>query len=397
VGAALIVAARRPGELRLPLVLMHVAGMSLSFLLIHHLIGGPEDTESTVLYLKYGKLLLDTHRLPVAEYPPLALLAIGLATALGPPAVALPLLTLPIWLLGLQGLGRLSMWGPWAVAATTLWPAAIPFWELRFDAFAVGLFALALAEAWRERWLLAGVLLALGGCVKWYPLLAIGALALALLHQRHLRQIAQLLGSGSATIVAVTLPLAIVGPVGALTHPYTFQSARGISGESLPYTVMHLTGMAKANDFPWDTADYSPSWLAVVVAAQVVSVVGLFGLSWWRPRRSWATGALSPAVALLTNRIYSSQFSLVILASAAALLAVGRPDRRTTSIVVASAGIAVTAEYAIYPGAADPWFGLSVLSFAAVVVLLATAWNQLPHADDKDSESNEARTVPPCS
>ena len=378
--AALAFAARRPEDLRLGVVLGLVAGMAIGFLAVHHLIGGPHDTESAVLYERYGRQLLDTRRLPVAEYPPLALLALGVATAIGPPSVILPLLILPLWLLGLRSLGRLGPWGPWAIAATTLWAGVLPFWELRFDALAISLLALGLAAAWRDRWVAVGVLLALGGCVKWYPVLTLVVLAAGLIRARDLRRVGQLGIVGLATIVAVTVPLAIVGPTDALVHPYTFQSGRGIAGQSLPYAVLHLVGVAHTDDFPWETARYASGWLDVAIAVQVVAVGALLVLAWLRPRRAWALAALAPAVALLTNRIYSSQFTLVVLAAAGALLAVGRPSRRGTLVVVASAGLASVAGYGIYPGGADPWFRLSVVSLASLVALLGSAWAALPPA-----------------
>ena len=85
-----------------------------------------------------------------------------------------------------------------------------------------------------------------------------------------------------------------------------------------------------------------------------------------------ATAVLAPAVFLLSNRVFSPQFALVVLAAwavAAALLA--RSAREQLGLGVA-AMLATYANAVVIPGFATPFLPWSLLFFG--VALCLTAW-----------------------
>ena len=85
-----------------------------------------------------------------------------------------------------------------------------------------------------------------------------------------------------------------------------------------------------------------------------------------------ACAALAPAVFLLTNRVFSPQFALVVLAAwavAAALLA--RSAREQLALGLA-AMLATYANAVVIPGFADPFLPWSALFFT--VALALTGW-----------------------
>ena len=108
----------------------------------------------------------------------------------------------------------------------------------------------------------------------------------------------------------------------------------------------------------------------VVLAVLVALVVA----AWRRPRWTSGLALAAPAVFLLGNRIFSPQFLLPLAAVWAAGLAMTPPPRRPpAALVVVLLGVAVTANWAVWPRGAASWVPLQWLLFAAAGTLTVLA------------------------
>jgi hypothetical protein len=119
------------------------------------------------------------------------------------------------------------------------------------------------------------------------------------------------------------------------------------------------------------------------VTVQVLLLLGVVALA-VRARRDLDAGvavaALAPAVFLLTNRIFSPQFALVLLAAwAVASSLLVRSARQQLGVGMAAMA-ATWANAMVIPGFADPFLPWSALFFgvslALTVWLLLVAWRR---------------------
>jgi uncharacterized membrane protein len=275
-----------------------------------------------------------------------------------------------------------TRWSAWFAAVVGLWPLNAFFWEFRFDVVPTSLLVAGLVLAWRERWLLAGIVLGLGAAVKWTPALAAAALALWLLTHGAARAGARHVIAFATTLLAVHLPFLLWAPDRVL-HAYTEQGGRGITGESLPFIPLRVLGLAHVGGEFYDAA-VVPGWAnaaAVVVQALLVLATLALAVRARTLRVAVAFAALVPVVFLLPNRIFSPQFLVLLLASwavAGALLSRSRIDQ----LVFCSAALVATlANALVYPTQSQDWFEFSALLF--LFAIAASAWVVVRGATDR--------------
>lgn len=378
-GVALIgvlVATRgRRGELRAATVVVLAAILHLGFLSIHidarglsdFAVNGPPgiaDYEIRELLPGYGRVFLASG-LPAVEYPPGAIAAFALATALGPFPLSFPLLVLPLLLGAWWAIARLGPDAPWLVAGVALCSTIVPFWEVKFETLPAGLLTLGLVAASRRSWAWAGLLLGLGAASKWYPGLAVPILALGLLRRREVQSATRLLGAAAVALLAFTLPF--LGRIDALYSPYRFHAARGVTGESLPFLPAHLFGLATPPGSVQDPA-VVPTWLpGASVGIVTAALATLAVMAWRRPERALVLAAAAPAAFLLLNRVFSPQFivALAALWVFAAAVQPWSPRRRVTTVGLL--GVAATANWAVWPVGTDHWIVMQWVLFVAAV------------------------------
>jgi uncharacterized membrane protein len=157
---------------------------------------------------------------------------------------------------------------------------------------------------WRERWALTGALLALGGWLKFWPLLFVVPLALDLWRRKEGLSAAL----GTFTWVSVLVNgFFIVRNADGWWAPYAFQKERAadITANSVWYW-----GFAKP---------VSTGTLNVVVPVLLVLGIGIAcGVGWWRAQREDAfpfvqvCGAIL-TVFMVTNKAHSPQYALWLL------------------------------------------------------------------------------------
>ncbi|MCU1601653.1 MAG: hypothetical protein JWO22_2362 [Frankiales bacterium] len=157
---------------------------------------------------------------------------------------------------------------------------------------------------WRERFVLAGALLAVGGWLKFWPLLFVVPLALDLLHRR--RNVAGALGAFVWTSVIVNGYFIIVSPDGWWA-PYAFQQKRAadITANSVWYW-----GFTKP-----PSVDTLNSVIPVLLLAGMAIACGV---GWLRARREGVFPFVQVCGAILvlfmvTNKAHSPQYALWLL------------------------------------------------------------------------------------
>jgi uncharacterized membrane protein len=267
---------------------------------------------------------------------------------------------------------------PWLAALVALWPMNAFFWEFRFDLVPTALLALGLLLAGRGRWGLSGAALGLGAAVKWIPGLAFPFLALWLLASRRPRELRAHAGAFVAVFVGLHLPF-LVWSFDEATYTYRYFSGQGVTGESVWYLFLSPLGLATVNEREfWLPADV-PAWAdPLVVVVQAVLLLALAAAAVrarGRLHAALAIAAMAPVIFLLTNRIFSPQYLVPILAAWAIAGAVLlESPRRQLALGIAAMG-ATTANAFVYPYTLHQlglWKGASAVLFA--VGLATTAW-----------------------
>jgi len=367
--SALAAAWRRRDELELAPLLVLAAALALAELFVSAARGYHGDLDPRTVYDPEGRTLL-AGTYPRSPYPVGAVGLFGLEALLGGSThQANAFLMVPFQLLSVAALSRRM----WVAAAVAIWPANLFFWEFRFDLVAAAAIAVGIALARRCRWHAAGWALGLGAAVKWSPALTALALVAWLLAQRRTRDAVRHAAGAAAAILLANVP-AFMLAFDAAAAPYRAQSARGITGESLPYLPLRALGLAHpARHFYGATA--VPAWANTAASVSQVAAVASLIVLVLRTADSetaLARAALVPAAFLLTNRIFSPQFFVVVLVCCACAL------RRRIVIPALLLAVATTANAVLFPGLAGSssptWTAVSALALlpsAAALIVLA--------------------------
>lgn len=379
---ALLVAWRRRDRLRLGPILFLGLALQLAWIGIHLGLGVRGDGEATYVYPTQGDALL-SGSYPRSEYPPGAVGLFALETWIGGGATRTSnafvmvifqlLCVLSIWALR-------TRWSSWLAAFVALWPLNAFFWEFRFELVPAAALVAGLLLAHRERWYEAGFVLGLGAVVKWSPALSAAALVVWLLGSRRGRDAGRHLLGFAVPVLLVYVPLLLWKPSEVLAA-YTLQGGRTITGESLPYLPLRLLGLAEPS-YWYFAAAHVPRWAnGVASALQAIAVIAVIALA-LRARSRPAAVALAglvPVVFLLTNRIFSPQFFVLILAAWAVAASLVVRQRRELVLVGAICAAATVGNAILYPalgarpvGEIPGWTFLSASRF--LPALAATAW-----------------------
>ena len=379
----LLVAWFERDRLRLRLVLGLGLAFQLAWIVLHLRLGVTGDHDAVDVYRDQGNALLSGHY-PDSEYPPGAVALFALETWLGGGAArtANAFLMVPFQLGCVVAVWSLrTQWAPWLAAVVAIWPLNAFYWEFRFDLVPTAALVAALALAWRGRWYEAGFVLGLGTVVKWTPALAFVALVLWLLRSRWLRRAGALVAGFAIPVVAVNVPLLLWRPT-EIVHAYTTQTARVVTAESLVFLPLHFLWDAEPGYWYFGNADVSESsnqraiWFQLAAVALVILAAGLA-----RTRASAvALAGLAPACFLLTNRIFSPQFFVLVFAAVVVASALVVRRAWELLVIVGACAGATTANTILFqsmlgsqPVESEPnWIYVS--TFAFVPTIAVTAW-----------------------
>ncbi|GGM67035.1 membrane protein [Longimycelium tulufanense] len=214
------------------------------------------------------------------------------------------------WLVTVWGVARLARRRAWDAAIVAISPLVIVHAFTNFDTLATACATAGLLAWARRRPVLAGVLLGIGGAAKLYPLFLLGPLLVLCVRSARLREGLRTATSAVLTWAAVNAPIALLFPDGWREF-FRLNSERGADPDSLYNVVSYFTGWP-GFDGPL-AAGQTPTVLNTVTA--VLFAVGCVGIAWVglsaprRPRLA-QLGFLVVAVFLLTNKVWSPQYSL---------------------------------------------------------------------------------------
>ncbi len=378
-GAALLVAWRAQERLRLLPLLALALGFHVALVWLHIAERVPVDFDITV-FTNQGQSLLDGD-FPRSEYPTGAVSLFAVEAWLGDDSArtANALLMIPFQLAAVVAVWSLrTRWSAWLAALVAVWPLNAYFWEFKFDLVPAALLAVGLALAYRERFGLAGVALGVGAAVKWTPALAALALVVWMLGSGRIGGAMRHAAGFVVAFVVLTLPYLVWEP-GDVWAAYSIQGDRTITGESLPYLPLHWLGQAELGEgFTVDAV--VPDWAdPAATAVQLLVLAGVLALAWLvrgRLAAGVAVAALAPVAFLLTNRIFSSQFLVVLLVAWAVAIALVSGSAREQLVLGAAAAAASLLNAFVYPfvlpGPSGIWEPTSALMFA--VALSLTGW-----------------------
>lgn len=286
------------------------------------------DGRPAVRYMEYPVLT------GIYQYVSMALAKTYTAlTKLAPlPVVAEVVMFFDVAAFGLALAWLATVWASAGLSGRRVWDAAlvaaspILIFQIftNFDALATG-FAMAGLLAWaRRKPVLAGVLIGLGAAAKLYPLLFLGPMLLLGIRTGRLRAWGRTAVAAGATWLLVNLPVLVFFPRG-WSEFFRLNTRRGDDMDSIYNVVKSFTG--------WRGFDAKlgfwqpPTVLNIVVAALFVSCCAAIAfIALTAPHRPRVPQMLFLVVAafLLTNKVWSPQFSLWLVPLAVLAL----PHRR---------------------------------------------------------------------
>lgn len=155
----------------------------------------------------------------------------------------------PFGLLAAWGLARMGgRRALYFVAA----PSIAMYGFMNWDLLAVGLAVAGVWAWWRQRPYLAAVLLALGGCAKFWPALLLVPLCVELWVRGRRRRAVRVGGAGVLVALILNVPFMLINFRGWYA-PFVFQSARaaGRSTNSIWYYLYRWLSGGQVNDLAW--------------------------------------------------------------------------------------------------------------------------------------------------
>ncbi|HEX2915512.1 MAG TPA: hypothetical protein VH186_32430 [Chloroflexia bacterium] len=238
----------------------------------------------------------------------------------------------------------------------------------------------------RRRWhsfsALSGLLVALGGLVKWLPAVIWPWLAAAYWRTRNYAALAFFAVASILCGLLLTLPFFFINS-DALLYPYRFQGSRHLIGESFWFLVQRtfFDPAQTTPEKPWG----EPSKIILgnnkLLVAQLALTGLIFALALWRLWRTddereafprWlAAGLVGVVVFTLANRIFSPQYMLLLVWAWAAALLLRPANWRSLSLGFILMAIAAGANFEVYLLGVYPdiWMRDSAILFGAAFLL----------------------------
>ncbi|OLR92089.1 glycosyltransferase family 87 protein [Actinokineospora bangkokensis] len=217
------------------------------------------------------------------------------------------------WLLVVWSCLRLFPRRPWVVLLVAASPLVVVHAFTNFDTLAVAAATLALLAWARSRTVLAGVLLGVGCAFKLYPVLLVGALLVVCLRARRMQAFWSTTGAALVTWVVINAPFALL----PATKPgwgefFRLNTTRDMDPDSVYFVLRSLT--------PWEGFDPQPlvpgvgpsnlNTISLLLFLVVCAFIAYLGLSAPARPRVAQLGFLVVAAFLLTNKVWSPQYSL---------------------------------------------------------------------------------------
>jgi hypothetical protein len=254
-------------------------------------------------------------------------------------------------------------------------PFTLILWYGKFDAVPAALLTLGLVLFVAGRRFLSAFVLGIGFLVKWFPGIPLAFLFLYLIRKKEYQSAAQFTLVATLTVL---IPLAIFWQISPqnFIYTYTFQGTRPAMGESLPYLILYIVepGARLAVGYPpWDGIKSTLLTSGVSSIIMITSIGLLWIISAWMPLRKETTtvfGGLGVASFILTNRIFSPQFILVLFVIYAIGLTIFSAKSRITPIADIIILVLTFLNYLVWPLWYEHWLAASALFFALNLILV---------------------------
>jgi uncharacterized membrane protein len=341
------------------------------------------DGKPAVRYMEYPVLT------GVYQYVSMALAKTytTVSKLLGLPVVAEVVVFFDVAALGLALAWLATLWATAGLAGRRVWDAALVgasplvIFQMftNFDALATALAVGGLLAWARRRPVLAGVLIGLGVAAKLYPALLLGPLLVLGIRTGRLGEWGRTAAVTVATWLAVNLPVMVLYPRG-WSEFFRLNTRRGDDMDSLYNIVKAFTGW---QGFDPHLGFWQPPQLlnAVVLVLVLLCCAGIGYIALTAPARPRVAQLVFLVVAafLLTNKVWSPQFSLWLVPLAVLAL----PHRRILlAWMTIDALVWVPRMYYLYSvpnrGLPEQWFTSAVLlRDIAVLALCALVVRQI--------------------
>ncbi|MHC1558229.1 glycosyltransferase family 87 protein [Actinomycetospora sp. C-140] len=221
------------------------------------------------------------------------------------------------WLVTVWAVVRLRPGRPWDAAIVAASPLVAVHAFTNFDTLAVAAATLGMLAWARRRPVLAGVVLGIGAAAKLYPLFLLFPLLLLCLRAGRMRAWAQATAAGVLAWGLINVPLALAAPAGWWEF-FRLNGERGADPDSLYNVASGLTGWS---GFDGQLAPGQPPSVLNAVSAALFGVcclaIGVLVVKARRRPRFAAIAFLVIAAFLLTNKVWSPQYSLWLVPLAA--------------------------------------------------------------------------------
>ncbi|BBZ25760.1 membrane protein [Mycolicibacterium madagascariense] len=228
------------------------------------------------------------------------------------------------WLATVWATARLAGRRPWDAALVAGSPLLIFQIFTNFDALATACAAGAMLAWSRRRPALAGALIGVGVALKLYPLLLIVPLVIVGVRTGRLREVGKTVGAAVATWLVVNLPILVLFPRG-WSEFFRLNTRRGDDMDSIYNVVKSFTGW---KGFDPQLGFWQPPSVTNAVTAVLFAIclcaIAYFGLTARQRPRVAQLAFLVVAAFLLTNKVWSPQYSLWLVPLAVLAL----PHRR---------------------------------------------------------------------
>ncbi len=347
------------------------------------------DGQTAVRYMEYPVLT------GVYQYVSMALAKTytALSKLIALPVIAEVVVFFDVAAFGLALAWLATVWAAASLAGRRVWDATLvaasPLLIFQaftnFDALATALATGGLLAWARRRPVLAGVLFGLGVAAKLYPVLLLGPLLVLGIRTGRLRELARTAAATAMTWLLVNLPVMVLFPRG-WSEFFRLNTRRGDDMDSLYNVVKSFTG--------WRGFDPSlgfwqpPTVLNTVVTVLFVSccaAIGYIALTAPQRPRVAQLAFLVVAAFLLTNKVWSPQFSLWLVPLAVLAL----PHRRVLlAWMTLDALVWVPRMYYLYStpnrGLPEQWFTAAVLLRDLAVVGLCVLVVREIYRPDED-------------
>jgi uncharacterized membrane protein len=341
------------------------------------------DGQTAVRYMEYPVLT------GLYQYVSMALAKTysAVTRAVSVPVIAEVVMFFNIAAFGLALAWLVTVWATAMLAGRRVWDAALVAGSplvifqifTNFDALATA-FAVGAMLAWaRRRPVLAGALIGLGVAAKLYPLLLLIPLVLLAVRTGRLREVAKTAATAGVTWLLVNLPIMALFPRG-WSEFFRLNTRRGDDMDSLYNVVKSFTGWP---GFDTGLGFWQPptvlNTVTAVLFASCCIAIGFIALTARQRPRVAQLAFLVVAAFLLTNKVWSPQFSLWLVPLAVLAL----PHRRILlAWMTIDALVWVPRMLYLYGesnrGLPEQWFTATVLlRDIAVIVLCALVIRQI--------------------